>query len=164
MDGTEFLSVPIKNENNIIENDSKFKHMKDCCGACGLSLTVSNSNLNENENGLLSSLWTIAEGQKEDEDKNIVWCSQCNLKYHLKCTGVTYSPFVFLPDVDYGFCCQFCLDQKARLPLFRTHLGSTAEAVNIISQVSVCERERESEGIGEGDCESVGKDESEGRG
>ena len=109
--------------------DSSSEFPNYCCQKCGISLLLSFLS----ETG--SSMTYIEIKNEIGNDENIVWCSSCNKKFHIKCTGITYSPYVPCNENKSNYHCEICLNQKASLPQFSTHLGPSIEALEVISQV-----------------------------
>ena len=128
------LSLPLPISTSSISNQNiirilpefPFRNLKNSCSKCGqsfLDLYVGQISYLEIKNEM-------------DNDRNIIWCSYCNRKYHIKCTGDTYSPYVLNNENEFTYCCEFCLNEKANLPHFTTHLGPSIEALGVLSQVN----------------------------
>jgi hypothetical protein len=100
-----------------------------CCNSCGVPF-FSSRTLDPN------SMEQFDLDLQTEAKNDIVWCPQCSSKYHARCTGVTYSPYVFIAEEESdSFACQKCLDKRQASLEFDTHLGPSSQALSLISQV-----------------------------
>ena len=101
-----------------------------CCNSCGVPFLSSPRTLDPD------SVEQFDMDLQTETRNDIVWCPLCSSKYHIRCTGVTYSPYVFVAQEEReGFACQKCLDRKQASLEFDTHLGPSSQALSLISQV-----------------------------
>jgi hypothetical protein len=100
-----------------------------CCNSCGVPFFSSRTLDPDSIEQFDLDLQTEAKN-------DIVWCPQCSSKYHARCTGVAYLPYVFIADEEsQSFACQKCLDRRQASLEFNTHLGPSSQALSLISQV-----------------------------
>ena len=101
-----------------------------CCNSCGVPFLSSPRTLDPD------SVEQFDMDLQTETRNDIVWCPLCSSKYHIRCTGVTYSPYVFVAQEEReSFACQKCLDRKQASLEFDTHLGPSSQALSLISQV-----------------------------
>jgi hypothetical protein len=66
-------------------------------------------------------------------DDDLISCLGCSYKYHIKCSGVTYTPCVYIPrhNGNGDYRCQLCLDKMVISNEFTSHLGSDSQALGM---------------------------------